>query len=64
MMKLGGEAEGMPEAAVETAPPPAAPRAVGAAVPEPPHDHEAALNRQQRRARERLQRKQCREETK
>jgi hypothetical protein len=50
MMKLGGEADAMPEAA-------AAPKAAGAGVPEPPPGPAPALNRQQRRALKRLERK-------
>ncbi|MDH3595094.1 MAG: hypothetical protein OEU09_02530 [Rhodospirillales bacterium] len=59
MMKLGERAEGVAEetAGPAEAAPPDAPRSVGAAVPEPPPEPEAGLNRQQRRALERLERK-------
>jgi hypothetical protein len=53
MMKLGGAAEETSEAA-------AVPKAAGAAVPEPPPGPEADMNRQQRRALERLRRKEAR----
>ena len=55
MMKLSGEAEAVPEEAAEAGSP--GPKAAGAAVPEPPAAPEADLNRQQRRALERLRRK-------
>ncbi len=56
MMKLGEEAEAMPESAAELAPP-AALKSAGAAVPEPPPGPESRFNRQQRRALERMARK-------
>jgi hypothetical protein len=55
MMKLGGEAAEAPEETADATPP--APRAAGAAVPEPPAEPETGLNRQQRRALERQARK-------
>jgi hypothetical protein len=59
MMKLSAELEAMPEAAAD-ATPPAAPRAAGASVLEPRAGPETALNRQERRALERLLRKEAR----
>ena len=57
IMKLSDGTDGAPETADEA--PPAAPRAAGAAVPEPPPGPEAALNRKERRALERLRRKEA-----
>ena len=53
MMKLGDGSDEAPECAV-------APRAAGAAVPEPPVEPAPAINRRERRALERLRRKQGR----
>ncbi|MDH3595024.1 MAG: hypothetical protein OEU09_08365 [Rhodospirillales bacterium] len=53
MMKLGAERDAVPEAA-------AAPKAAGAGVPEPPPGPAPALNRRERRALKRLDRKQRR----
>ncbi len=53
MMKLSDEVEAMPETT-------AAPKAVGAGVPEPPPGPAPALNRRERRALKRLDRKQRR----
>ena len=55
MMKLSDGAEAAADPAL-----PAVPRAAGAAVPEPPPGPEAALNRKERRALERLRRKKAR----
>ena len=54
MMKLSDEADAVPEDAPE---PLAAPRAEGAAVPEPRDEPAPALNHQQRRALKRLERR-------
>ncbi len=56
MMELGGEMEGAPEDTAD-APPPAVPRAAGAAVPELPPSPETARNRKERRALKRLERR-------
>ncbi|MDH3968012.1 MAG: hypothetical protein OEU56_13410 [Rhodospirillales bacterium] len=58
MMKLSDEAERVPEDTPEPASP-AAPRAAGAGVPEPPAGPAPALNRRERRALERLRRKEA-----
>ena len=61
LLSAGVDVDGMLENAAGAAGPPApAPRALGAAVPEPPAEPEPPLNRRQRRALERLCRKQAR----
>jgi len=58
MLKAGTDVDAMLEGAA--GPPAAAPRAVGAAVPDPPPSPQTPMNRQQRRALERLRRKESR----